>query len=125
MSLPSFVLIGVPRSGTTSAYRYLTQHPAVFTSSMKESNFLAYPGPEAAAADYPWMRFSITTFEEYEGLYEGAGSRVAVDVSPACFHSPVAPDRIGHFLPDSRLLVLLRDPVSRAYSAYLKRRRNG
>src|SRR5438067_1188707 len=99
MTRPRSILIGVPRAGTTSAYRYLGQHPGLFTSAMKEINFLAYPGHDGAAT-LPWVRFRVTTLEEYEALFRDADGRLTVDVSPACFSSPVAPDRIARFVPE-------------------------
>lgn len=125
MILPQFVLVGVPRSGTTSLYQYLRQHPGLEVSERKEINFLAFPGDDVARRDYPWLRFEVRTLAEYEALFESAGERVGVDFSASCFRSPVAIDRIGQFVPDARLFVLLRDPVSRAWSAYLNRVRKG
>ena len=122
MTLPRFVVCGVPRCGTTSLYRYLEQHPQVDVGRLKESNFLSWPGPEVAARVMPWVKFPVTSLEEYQGLF-GARGAVPVDVSPSCFHSPASIERIRTFLPDAGLLVLLRDPVARAYSAYLNRLR--
>ncbi len=125
MNRPDFVLVGVPRSGTTSLYAYLNQHPDVAVSQMKEINFLAYPGEEAARDRYPWLSFPVTTLDAYEGLFADAGARVKVDFSAACFRSEVAIARIRQFVPHAGLLVLLRDPVGRAYSAYLNQVRKG
>lgn len=119
MSLPAFALVGVPRAGTTSLYHYLGQHPQVNVSSMKEVNFLAYPGEEAARANTPWLRFPVTTLADYERLFADGGDRVGVDFSASCFRSPVAIERIRRHLPAAGLLIVLRDPVARAYSAYL------
>ena len=123
--LPSFVLVGVPRSGTTSLYRYFRQHPQICLSDVKEVNFLSYPGEEIARADYPWLRFPVRTLEEYQRLFADAGPRVAVDFSASCFRSPVAIERINRFVPTANCFVLLRDPVARAYSAYLNRLNKG
>ena len=123
MTLPRFVVCGVPRCGTTSLYRYLEQHPEVDVGRLKESNFLSWPGPEAAGRLMPWVKFPVTSLEEYEGLFKSADGAVPVDVSPSCFHSPVSIERIRTFAPDAGLIVLLRDPVARAYSAYLNRLR--
>jgi Sulfotransferase family len=123
MTLPRFVVCGVPRCGTTSLYRYLEQHPQVDVGRLKESNFLSWPGPEVAGRAMPWVKFPVTSFEEYQRLFRGPAGAVPVDVSPSCFHSPASIERIRTFVPDAGLLVLLRDPVARAYSAYLNRLR--
>lgn len=124
-TLPKAVLVGVPRSGTTSLYRYLGQHPQICLSEVKEVNFLSYPGEEVARTDYPWMRFPVRSLAEYERLFEGAGDRVPVDFSASCFRSSVAIGRIHRFLPDACCFVVLRDPVTRAWSAYLNRLAKG
>jgi hypothetical protein len=125
VSLPAFVLVGVPRAGTTSLYHYLGQHPQVDVSPVKEVNFLAYPGEEAARTGTPWLRFPVTTLTGYERLFAGSSGRVGVDFSASCFRSPVAIERIRRYVPDAGLLVVLRDPVARAYSAYLNQTGKG
>ena len=120
MSLPSCVLVGVPRAGTTSLYFWLKQHPQIAVSPVKEINFLSYPGEEGAK-DRPWLVYRAKTLEEYRALFDGSGNRTAVDFSASCFYSPVSIARIQTYLPEARLMVVLRDPVRRAYSAYLNR----
>jgi hypothetical protein len=119
------VLVGVPKAGTTSLHHYLGQHPEVYVSPMDEVNFLSYPGPETARTRYSTMSFRVTSLEAYEALYAPAAGRVAVDFSASCFTSEVAVPRIKAYLHDPHLLVLLRDPSERAYSAYLHRVRKG
>ncbi len=123
--LPKAVLVGVPRSGTTSLYKYFSQHPGICLSEVKEVNFLSYPGEEAARTDVPWLRFPVRTLDDYRALFAAAGDRVPVDFSASCFRSPVAIDRIREFVPAANLFVLLRNPVARAYSAYLNRLNKG
>jgi len=125
VTLPRFVLVGVPRAGTTSLYHYLDQHPGVEVSERKEINFLAYPGQDVARRDYPWLRFDVRTLDDYEALFAASADRVTVDFSASCFRSPVAIERIQRYVPEARLFVLLRDPVARAWSAYLNRVRKG
>lgn len=125
MSLPAFVLVGVPRAATTSLYHYLAQHPGLNVSRLKEVNFLSYPGDQAARTDTPWLRFPVKTLDDYECLFADDEQRVGVDFSASCFRSPVAIERIRCFVPDAGLLVVLRDPVARAYSAYLSQLRKG
>lgn len=81
---------------------YVRQQPEVAVSAIKEVNFLSYPG-EAKAREQPWLRFPVTSLDEYRALFpEG---RVGVDFSASCFQSPVAIDRIHRFLPDAQLLI--------------------
>jgi hypothetical protein len=125
MTLPRFVVAGVPKAGTTSLYRYLHAQPGVCTSDTKEINFLSYPGAAVANERYPWLQFPVTSVDDYAALFAGCGDRVAVDFSPSCFRSHVAVDRIREFVPDAGLIILLRDPVARAWSAYQNRIRKG
>jgi hypothetical protein len=125
VGLRHFVLVGVARSGTTSLYHYLRQHPDICVSDIKEINFLAYPGAAIADTQYPWLRFPVRTLDDYRALFAGANGRVPVDFSASCFHSPFAISRIREYLPAAGLFVLLRDPVARAYSAYLNRVNKG
>ncbi|MEN3314571.1 MAG: hypothetical protein V7605_805 [Acidimicrobiaceae bacterium] len=125
MGLPAFVLVGVPRAATTSLYHYMAQHPGIDVSRLKEINFLSYPGDEAARTDTPWLHFPVRTLDDYERLFTDGQQRVGVDFSASCFRSPVAVERIRRFVPDAGLLVVLRDPVARAYSAYLSQLRKG
>jgi hypothetical protein len=125
MTMPRFVVAGVPKAGTTSLYNYLRAQPGVWVSDIKEINFLSYPGENVARERYPWMRFPITTRDAYTALFAGAEGRVPIDVSPSCFRSHVAVDNIRTHLPDAGLLLLLRDPVERAWSAYQHRVRKG
>ena len=94
MTLPTFLLIGPSRSGTTSLYYYLQQHPQVFMSRIKETNFFAYEGQ-----DHP-ERFQIRTRAQYEALFDGARPGQAIgEASPIYLRSPVAPRRIREASP--------------------------
>jgi hypothetical protein len=123
--LPSFVIIGAAKSGTTSLYHYLDQHPDVFMSPVKETNFFAWSGQgEHWGRDY--IPFPVRTLEEYEALFADAGDARAVgEASPLYLETPGAAARIHELLPDARLVVILREPVARARSAYAMRVRKG
>jgi len=113
MTLPNFLVIGAGKSGTTSLYRYLAQHPDVFMSAIKETNWFAYEGQRD-------NRYPIRTRDAYERLFDGVTAERAVgEASPQYLKSAVAAERIAAALPGVRLVVLLRDPVDRAYSSYL------
>jgi hypothetical protein len=112
MTVPNFIIFGVGRSGTTSFYRYLRQHPDVFMSSVKETNFYA---PEAPPEKRP-----AKTRTEYERCFAGATTERAIgEASPRYFNSETAPERIREDLPGVRLIVSVRHPADRAYSMYL------
>lgn len=127
--MPNFLIIGAARSGTTSLYYYLSQHPQVFLCPVKEANYFALAGEElnfrGGAAGF-LRATSVTDRAQYEALFAGAGSRPAIgDVSPRYLSDPRAAIRIAREAPGARLIAVLRNPIDRAYSAYLRRVRDG
>lgn len=123
--LPNFFVIGAYKSGTTSLYQYLSQHPQVFVPRVKEPNFFAFAADDAE--DRSRLRAqSVTTLEEYEALYETASHSIAVgDVSPEYMTCHTAARSIRSMVPHAKLIAILRNPVERAYSDYLMYRRDG
>ena len=118
-TLPTFVMIGAAKAGTSSIQEYLAEHPQIFMPPLKP-NFLAFDG-DGSPGDYP-----IRTFEAYAALYENAAGYAAVgDVSPACLGSVRAADRTAEVLPEARIIAVLRNPVERAFSGYLMQVRSG
>jgi hypothetical protein len=111
-SLPRAVILGAQKSGTTSLHFYLVQHPGVIEPLRKEVHFfdLHYERGEA------WYRAHF-------GKIDRPG--VNIDASPYYLFHPAVPARLHAMLPDARLLVLLRDPVRRAYSHYWHERDKG
>lgn len=107
-ALPDFLIIGAQRGGTTSLYSYLTQHPGIAPAREKEPFFFDrhYTRGEA------WYRGQFLPEDEMGSRITGEGSTTYLFVSRV-------PAKVWRMLPDARLIVLLRDPVERAYSSYL------
>lgn len=122
--VPDFFVIGAYRSGTTLLHRALGQHPEVFVPDLKEPNFYAVDGNDAAT---PELRArSVVDAAAYQRLYDGAnGSQRCGDVSPEYLRNPAAPRRIRRTHPDAPLVAILRDPTERAWSDYLQHRARG
>ena len=101
------IIIGAPRSGTTSLWRYLANHPDVSASRVKEVNFFA-------SNDF--------RSKNYEECFT-AGGLTTLEASPIYFHehSWIAP-RIGNSLPNARLSCVLREPSRRLVAAYRSER---
>jgi hypothetical protein len=124
--MPTFLIIGAARSGTTALYNYIRQHPRVFMSPVKETNFFAYEGETLSVrgpgADY--INNSITDLATYQALFEDAppGAERG-EASPLYLFSEKAPGRIREHVPDVRLIAVLRNPVDQAFSHYLYARR--
>jgi hypothetical protein len=121
--VPNFIVIGAAKAGTTALYWYLAEHPAVFMSPVKETNYFAYGLDDKGQLLYgnPEVhRFPVKSLSEYERLFAHAGDATAVgEASPIYLECPQAAGRIREQLPAARLICSLRHPVDRAYSNYL------
>lgn len=112
---PDHVIIGAQKSGTTSLFFYLRDHPYVAWTPVKEINFFTRnfeQGPH-------WYRrhFPTTAYLHYNRLVLGRRLRVG-EASPGYLAYPHAARRLAAMLPHARLIVMLRNPVERAYSHY-------
>lgn len=131
MTLPNFMIIGIAKAGTTSLHRYLDQHPQIFMSPVKETNFFAYEdalaGTWTGEGDPPHpARYRVKTLEAYEALFAGVSDEIAIgETSPLYCHSPNAARRIRECIPDVKLVASLRNPADRAFSGFLMRVRRG
>ncbi len=134
MRLPDFLVIGAQKAGTTAVHRYLEQHPGIFMCPVKESNFFAMegltvdfrgPGDREALTGSPLVR-TITSVDEYSDLFRDARpDQVVGEACPMYLYDPGAPERIARHIPDVRLIAVLRNPIRRAFSAYMMLRQSG
>lgn len=105
--LPTFLVIGAQKAGTTALYAYLRWHPAISGPAWKEVSF--------------FDRHFWRGLRWYQGQFPLRTSRrlVAVgEASPSYLFHPLAPQRVAALLPGVKLIAILRDPVERAYSHY-------
>jgi hypothetical protein len=120
MRLPNFLVIGAARSGTTTLHYSLGQHPEIFVSPIKETNFFLFDdrGELPTWVDEATRRRTPRTLQDYAALFEDAAHHTAVgESSPSYLHGPVA-RRIKARLPDVKLVAILRQPVEQALSFY-------
>ena len=102
-SLPELLVIGAMRAGTTSLFRYLSQHPSLDRGLRKEIDYFTYfydRGPRWYRAHFAPRWASTKSFE----------------ACPYYLFHPLAPQRVAELLPHARIVVLLRDPIDRAFS---------
>lgn len=125
MASPNLFVIGAMKAGTTTVYHYLRQHPAIFMSHVKEPQYFiqappgGWQGPDAANTAH-------RTAAEYASLFDAAGDRpLRGEASPVYLCDWHAPATLYRAAPDARLIAILRQPVDRAYSAWLMKRRHG
>lgn len=129
---PDFLLIGAMKAGTTALYEALGQHPEVFMSPVKEPNFFAFveapPRFQAPIDQRPdgVNHTSITDPAKYQALFDGAAAgQVTGEASHWYLYWPAAPENIQKRARGVKLVAILRDPVERAYSAFLHFVRDG
>ncbi|MCS4034096.1 hypothetical protein GGQ02_002496 [Salinibacter ruber] len=127
--LPTFFAVGAAKAGTTSLYHYLGDHPGVFVSSVKEPFFFSFmnetphfqgPYDDAINQDI------VTDVTRYRELFEDTSEekeRGEFSNSYLYFHRSA--NRIREWVPDAKILIMLRDPARRAFSHYLQARMLG
>ncbi len=113
--LPDFLIIGTQRGGTTSLYHYLQAHPGIAPATTKEIHFFDRRYSKGLA----WYRGHFPTkIERYYAERLRGRDFVTGEATPSYLFHPHAPKRIAQALPRVKLIVLLRNPVDRAYSQY-------
>jgi len=115
--LPSFIIFGAPRCGTTSLYNYLSEHPAIVPALSKEIGFFELNFQHGIN----WYKlFFPTIFSKYQIKKELRNEIITGEATANYIHHPRVPARIKKHLPNIKLILLLRNPVDRSYSQYYK-----
>ena len=128
--LPDFIVIGAAKSGTTSLYGALIDHPFVMPCVTRDEHFLNtkevrffdynfYRGPDWYRSHFPSER----TRREFE--FEHGRPFLTGEASPSYISNYWAPRRMRKLLPEAKLVAVLRNPVDRAYSQFQMSRRQG
>jgi Sulfotransferase domain len=113
---PSFLIVGAQRCGTTSMYKTLSQHPLVLPAVLHKGAHYFDTGYGHGPA---WYRGHFPLQVTARRAAPAPGRRpITGESSPYYMFHPLAGQRIAADLPGVKLLVLLRDPVERAYSAH-------
>lgn len=134
---PNLFIVGAPKAGTTSLYQLLKDHPEVFMSPVKEPNHLSTDIDTSAfkpifkkhlVKEGPYFKqknrspvpvMFVRDRKNYESLFHGTGHyRWRGEASTSYMYSGTAASNIHHLAPSARIIVMLRDPVERAYSHY-------
>ncbi len=136
--LPNFIVVGAAKAGTTSIYQYLSQHPEVYLSPIKETNYFAkdipldkirkdyYKEGELDVEKYVNGDLSeqihiafVSEWDHYQKLYKNVKGQKAIgEISNSYLHSEVAAREIYAVNPDMKIIMILRDPIKRAFSHY-------
>jgi len=119
---PNFFIVGAPKAGTTSLYEYLKDVPGIYFPSIKEPSYFSY----LFKSHKPLRKSVIRNKDEYLKLYQDAKEeKILGDASPAYLSVPGVAQEIYNKIPDAKILISLRDPVERFFSAYLMHYRLG
>jgi hypothetical protein len=113
--MPDFIIIGVARAGTTSLYNYLIEHPNIGPAAKKEVHFFDYHYQKGMS----WYRghFPYSMRKYYEENIRKLDF-ITGEASPYYMYHPYAPERVAKALPQVKMIVLLRNPIERAFSHY-------
>lgn len=106
---PHFLIVGAQRSGTTSLYSYLSQHPHIIPAIKKELDFFSWRFPLGMA----WYRSHFPPIPDGVGYITG-------EASPSYLTHSQAAERLFQFYPNIQLIVLLRHPIHRTVSHYYR-----
>ena len=120
--LPSYVIVGAQKGGTSALYEYLVRHPLVGRSTNEEVQYFSLNYGRGTA----WYRGHFPTVARAALVRRRYGrDLVTGESSPYYLFHPHALERIRDLLPEARLVVVLRNPVDRAYSQYNHSRQMG
>lgn len=117
--LPNFFIVGAPKAGTTSLYAYLNMHPEVYMPlTIKEPDFFSHE--EILKQQLYYNSTHITSGVQYETLFKNVKEQKAVgEASVSYLFYPGTAKKIYDFNPLAKIIIILREPVERAYSHYL------
>ena len=113
--LPQFIVIGAQKSGTTYFYQELAKHPNIAPAFIKEVRYFDINENYRKGLD--WYRSFFPSELQSNGRRQES-IRITGEASPCYFFHPHAPHWISEAMPDVKLILLLRNPVNRAYSHY-------
>jgi len=110
---PNFFVVGASKTGTTSLYAYLKDTPGVYMSPVKEPRYFNSNIPE------PYLS-RISDEAKYLKLFQDVKDEKAIgEASPTYLRDPASAELIHSVVPQARIIILLRDPIERAFSHYL------
>lgn len=127
---PNFLMIGAAKSGTTTVWHYLRQHPQIFMSPRKHVRFFAFeeenPGFRGPALRDESVPYAIADIDSYHALFDGVEDETAIgEASHSYLYQPMAAERIKGYAAGMKLIAILRNPAERAYSHFMQMRRDG
>ena len=115
--LPEFLIIGAQRTGTTSLYKYLSEHPQFRSATLKTKGVHFFDTRYDKGMAWYRAHFPTTAFRALFKARHGA-DLVTGEASPYYLFHPHVPYRLHQHLPNVKLIAMLRDPIERTYSQW-------
>ncbi|MFQ5752975.1 MAG: sulfotransferase, partial [bacterium] len=128
--LPDFLIVGAAKSGTSSLYHYLRQHPQIFMPNHKEPCFFTFAGKRPTDLQSNVGLKVINDFDQYVSLFEFSSRSQKLGEASTCYlyHYDKTIRTIKKYhrrWQDLKIIIALRNPILRAYSHYLNHVRDG
>lgn len=127
--LPNFLIVGTARAATTTIHEYLKQHPDIYMTEWKEPSFFTFKDKENASFTTGRPVKFVTKVEDYQSLFKGAENKLVRGESSTpylYFYKQTIPnikETISNY-EDIKILIVLRNPIERAYSQYMMKVRD-
>jgi len=125
---PNFLIVGAAKSGTTSLFHYLNQHPDVYIPPIKECRFFSQMSSnQKGLGAEKFQNEGIRDWNEYKKLFTGRREKALGDISNDYFYYyKTSIKNIKKYLGEKvKIIIVLRNPIDRAYSNYLHHVREG
>ena len=126
MSKVNTFIVGAAKCATTSLYRYLANHPDVFMSTPKELNY--FSATELKNQELYYNEKVISNLGDYEEIFHNAdadGKKILGEASVSYLFYPSVPKKIFEYNKNAKIIIILRNPIERAFSHYLMDERLG
>ncbi|VEP14170.1 Sulfotransferase [Hyella patelloides LEGE 07179] len=120
--LPDFMIVGAQKAGTTSLFHYLKQHPQIIDSNPSEVHFFDYKYQKGLLLYKSYFPTKIEIEQQQNNLNRKV---ITGETSPSYLFYPFVAKRIAKTLPKIKIIILLREPIARAYSHYQHEVRKG
>ncbi|MFP8487473.1 sulfotransferase family protein [Gracilimonas sp. Q87] len=121
---PNLFIVGAPKAGTTSLYNYLEEHPEVFMCDLKETNYFSYK--EIKNQDLFYNEEKVNNIDDYLALFKSIKQeKIIGEASVSYLFYEDVPGRLFDFNSQSKIIIVLRNPIDRGFSHYLMDSRLG
>lgn len=116
--LPNLIIAGAPKSGTTSVFHWLADHPDVCASTRKEVQYFMDRDSSVFHKEANFLDHGLKTYHSFFKNYQEDQHEIVLEATPGYIYQKAAIENIGSKLPDTKLIFILREPASRLNSIF-------